>query len=113
MRAAAGWDGCGRVGGEGLADRRPPLVAAGGLPDHHDQAGSRPQSRPDGAERGNRVGEEHRAEPADAHVEVLYREAELNAGQPPHYRRANKRRSPRFVFLLHSTSSNRQWPLPY
>ena len=39
------------------------------------QAGSGPQRVPDVGERGDRVGEEHHAEPADAQIEVPWREA--------------------------------------
>jgi hypothetical protein len=40
------------------------------LPDHQHQAGAGPQRRPDVGERGDRAGEEHRAEPADTQVEI-------------------------------------------
>jgi hypothetical protein len=44
-----------------------------GLPDHHHQAPGRAQRPPDGGERGARVVEEHRAEPADRQVEAFLR----------------------------------------
>jgi hypothetical protein len=45
-----------------------------GLPDHHYQSAGRAQRPPDVVERGDGVGEEHGAEPADRHVEALLRE---------------------------------------
>ena len=52
-----------------------PLVALGGLPDHHHQAAGRAQRPPDVGERGDGIVEEHRAEPADRKVEALGRKA--------------------------------------
>jgi Helix-turn-helix domain len=60
---------------EGLADSDVPLVALVGLPHRHHQAPGRVQRSADVGERGDRVVEEHRAEPADRQVEAFRRKA--------------------------------------
>ena len=62
--------GAADAAGEGLADRGGPLIAVALLPDQQHQARRGAQSAPDIGERGDRVGEEHRSEPADAEVET-------------------------------------------
>jgi hypothetical protein len=58
-----------------LVDGDVPLVSLVGLPDHHHQAAGRAQRPPDVGERGDRVVEEHRAEPAEREVEAVGRKA--------------------------------------
>ena len=64
-----------RRSSQGLADGDLPLVTLVGLPHHHHQASGRAQRPPDVSERGHKVVEEHRAEPAHGQVEALLREA--------------------------------------
>jgi hypothetical protein len=62
-------------------DREVPLVPLVALPDHHHQAPGRAQRPPDVGERGDRVVEEHRAEPADGQVELLrWKAVDLGVG---------------------------------
>jgi hypothetical protein len=53
-----------------MEQRRPVTLAD---PDHQHQTRPGPQRMPDVGERRYRIGEEHRAEPADTHVEALGR----------------------------------------
>jgi hypothetical protein len=60
---------------EGSAQGDIPLVALGGLPDHHHQAPAGAHRPADGGERGAGVVEEHHAEPADRQIEAPRRKA--------------------------------------
>jgi hypothetical protein len=50
-------------------DRDGPRVAVSGLPHHHHKPAPRTQGVTDARERGNGIGEEHRAESADCNVD--------------------------------------------
>ncbi len=62
------------AGGQRMADGGRPLVPLLALPDHHDQTPPRPRGARDVGECCDRIGEEHRAEPADDNIEVRRRE---------------------------------------